>query len=92
MLLYSARKRDQEPTATIGDQNELSRPLLFSPIVPPAEAFLVFSNQRFAADYDDLSFCQSPIPRVLTASNIEVADEETLSTDSEPGGQTVEAT
>jgi hypothetical protein len=80
MLLYSARKRDQQEPCDQAHQR-----LLYSPI-PPAEAFRAFSYHRLAMDFDD-SFCQSPITHVYTEStdSLEVGDEETLSTGSEPG-------
>lgn len=82
MLLYSARKRDQP------EQAQHQR-LLYSPI-PPSEAFRAFSYHRLAMDFDD-SFCQSPITHVNTApTDLDVGDEETLSTGSEPGSPPLE--
>jgi hypothetical protein len=82
VLLYSARKRDQPMVAS----EDLHQPLLAPR--PPAEAFLAFSLHRQGAeDLDDsLQFCRSPMPHVYTPTDgdVEVADEETLSTDSGP--------
>jgi hypothetical protein len=78
MLLYSARKRDHPIVS-----EDMQQPLLAPR--PPAEAFLAFSLHRQGADIED-SFCQSPLFLVYTPGNgdVEVADEETLSTDSQP--------
>jgi hypothetical protein len=81
MLLYSARKRDQASSTS----DDLNQPLL-PEARPPAEAFLAFLHHRQGVDMDDSFFCGSPPPHVFAPSDdIEVADEETLSTDSEPG-------
>jgi cytochrome c-type biogenesis protein CcmH/NrfF len=81
MLLYSARKQDQEEQPC--DQAH-QRIILYSTILP-SDVFRAFSYHRLAMDFDD-SLCQSPITHVYTAlSDLEVGDEETLSTGSEPG-------
>lgn len=74
--LYSARKRDQHPQS-----DELQQPLL----APPTEAFQAFSMHRNGGDLDD-SLCRSPMFHVFAPreGGLEVADEETLSTDSLP--------
>ena len=65
---------------------ELQQPLL----APPAEAFLAFSRHRHGGEEDlndSLQFCRSPMPHHVfapTNGDLEVADEETLSTDSGP--------
>jgi hypothetical protein len=85
MLLYSARKRDQlSEGATLA---ELQQPLLpaRARARPPAEAFLAFSRHRQGEEIDD-SFCFSPVLHVFAPrDDVAVADEETLSTDSERG-------
>ena len=84
MLLYSARKRDQQQEQPC-DNDAAHQRLLYSPI-PPAEAFRAFSYHRLAMDFDDSFCCQSPITHVYTApTDLEVGDEETLSTGSAPG-------
>jgi hypothetical protein len=76
MLLYSARKRDQFTASS-----DLIQPLLRPR--PPAEAFLAFSRHLNGEEIDD-SFClNSPILQVnISSDEEEVADEESLSTDS----------
>ena len=79
-LLYSARKRDNQTDLVepaIGD------PLLLQSPVPPAEAFLAFSRHRFSGDPGDDSLFGSPMFHIIRTDDVEVADEETLSTYSE---------
>ena len=75
-LLYSARKRDH---VEVTDRSMVDPLLLGSP-VPPAEAFLAFSRHRFSEDLCDDSLFGSPMLRVIRTENVEVGDEETLST------------
>ena len=76
-LLYSARKRDQEAPMN----NGLQQPLLAR---PPEEAFRAFSQYLNGEEVDDSFNLMSPLQHVSvqTQVNEEVADEETLSTDS----------
>ena len=75
-LLYSARKRDH---VEVTDRSMVDPLLLGSP-VPPAEAFLAFSRHRFLGDLGDDSLFGSPMLHVIRTDNVEVVDEETLST------------
>jgi hypothetical protein len=78
MLLYSARKRDQ----AVSDF-AMQQPLLPARR-PPAEAFLAFSQHRHGEDLDDSFFSPSPMLHIFAPRDEDaVADEETLSTDSD---------